>query len=597
LEIISSPSSFAEFLTGRTPDFLPAGHSRLDDSRLHWNKASGASETDKRLLLYLFRNSKDVDLSVLDGGYSGNLVLGARATDHMGHNQVPVVAKIGPRDMIARERSSFERIQEVLGNSAPAIVDSCELEDRGAILYRYASMLEGNVRTFQDFYVNEVSAEEPELLEEVLDTVFGRQLGRLYAAGEPETLNLLEYYDFSSGYAEGVRRRVLAIQPEATGPTVSLCGRSVKNPATFYERDLHHLKETASSRARAYIHGDLNGRNIILDSRDNVWLIDFFHTHRGHVLRDLIKLENDLLFIMTPVSSEAELAEALELTEMQINHPDLGLAPDAAMAERFQYPQMKKAWKTLCLLRKHYGRLIGSDRDPYQFYVAFLRYAVHTLSFDECNDWQKKWALYASGLLTEKIVESIENTQRLRLDRLDDPTTQSGPSGANGSFNAESPAIYITILPGRKDRKRDLQKDLDTIAQSGIESVMCLVTPDELEYYGVPALIQEYRSRGFQTLSFPILDQHAPSRAGLQEALQWLAEQRKEGRPVLIHCVGGLGRSGLVAAAYLMESGQDFDGAVEIVRRARSERAIETTEQMEFLRKFHAGLPQSEATA
>ncbi|MCB1139420.1 MAG: isochorismatase family protein, partial [Leptospiraceae bacterium] len=42
LEIISSPSSFAEFLTGKTPDFLPASHSRLDESRLHWNKASGA---------------------------------------------------------------------------------------------------------------------------------------------------------------------------------------------------------------------------------------------------------------------------------------------------------------------------------------------------------------------------------------------------------------------------------------------------------------------------------------------------------------------------------------------------------------------------
>ncbi len=577
LEIISSPASFAEFLTGKTPDLIPAEHARLDESRLHWKGPSNASEADKRLLLYLFRNSKEVALSVLDGGYSGNLVLGARATDHMGHSQVPLVAKIGPRDMIAQERASFERIQEVLGNSAPAIVDSCELDDRGAILYRYASMLEGNVRTFQDFYTQESQADEPPaLMEEVLDTVFSRQLGRLYSAGEPETLNLLEYYDFSPRYAEGVRKRVLSISPDSTGETVTLAGKTVKNPATFYEQDLQHLAENPGSRAQAFIHGDLNGRNIILDSRDNVWLIDFFHTHRGHVLRDLIKLENDLLFIMTPVNSEEELEDALRLSEMQINHPDLGISPDPELASSFHFPQFKKAWKSLCLLRRHYRALIGSDRDPYQFHVALLRYSVHTLSFDECNEWQKKWALYTSGLLTDKIVQSIESTQRLRLDAI--PVPDGGPD------------LYVTILPGRRDRMRDLKKDLDTLVSDKVSAVMCLVTPDELEYYGVSDLVPQYQKRGLETLTFPILDQHAPGTQGLDESLHWIEKQRAMGHSVLIHCVGGLGRSGLMAAAYLMQKGLDLQKAVETVRQARSERAIETREQMDFLKNLEASI-------
>ncbi len=586
LEIISSPASFAEFLTGSAPDLIPATHSRIDESRLVWKGDANASETDKRLLLYLFRNSKQVELSVLDGGYSGDLVLGARATDQLGHSQVPLVAKIGPRDMIARERSSFERIQEVLGNSAPAIVDSCELDDRGAILYRYASMLEGNVRTFQDFYVSESPNPDqpPPLLEEVFNTVFGKQLGRLYSAGEPETLNLLEYYDFSSRYASGVRKRVNAILPDSEQDTVTVAGKTVKNPATFYERDLLHLKENASSRAQSFIHGDLNGRNIILDSRDNVWLIDFFHTHRGHILRDLIKLENDLLFIMTPLADESDLKDAVLLSEMQINHPDLGMAPDPELASQFTRPQFKKAWHALCSLRKLYSPLIGSDRDPYQFFVAFLRYAVHTLSFDECNEFQKRWALYASGLLTQKIVDSIENAQKLRLDSLD-----------LAALEHNQPPIYITILPGRKDRLRDLDRDLKTIKEHGVDSVMCLVTPDELEYYGVSELIPEYQKSGLETLSFPILDQHAPGQKGLLEALSWLDQQRRKNRTVLIHCVGGLGRSGLVAAAYLMQNGMDLQSSVETVRQARSERAIETREQMDFLERFSTMVGQSGA--
>jgi hypothetical protein len=66
----------------------------------------------------------------VDGGFSGNVVLRAKSIDSIGHNQVPTVIKIGPRDLIAKERTSFERIEEVLGNNAPRIVDFAELGER-----------------------------------------------------------------------------------------------------------------------------------------------------------------------------------------------------------------------------------------------------------------------------------------------------------------------------------------------------------------------------------------------------------------------------------------------------------------------------------
>ncbi|MCB1166865.1 MAG: isochorismatase family protein, partial [Leptospiraceae bacterium] len=499
VEVISSPSSFAEFLVGTTPRLVQMTHSRVDHSRLHWDKPSHASETDEELLLYLFRNSKEVDLSVLDGGYSGNLVLGARATDHMGHRQVPLVAKIGPRDLIAQERASFERIQEVLGNSAPAIVDSCELSDRGAILYRYASMLEGNVRTFQEFYTSKECESNGELLRDILDTVFKKQLGRLYAASEPEQLNLLQYYDFQPRYADGVTKRVNAIMEQECGSEIEILpGHQTPNPAYFYRNDLPHLKETTASHATGFIHGDLNGRNIILDSRDNVWLIDFFHTHRGHVIRDLVKLENDILFIMTNVGNDAELAEAFRFTDLQLGHSDLGIVPDESLADSFVFPQFRKAWKTLCILRSYYRSLIGSDRDPYQFHVAYLRYAVHTLSFDECNLYQKKWALYASGHLTRRVSATIAASQRLRLDEV--PLDEdSHRRSTEPQKNPEIGKIYITILPGRKDRNRDIADDLEVI-ENLVSCVVCLVTPDELEYYGTSDLLKQYQNHNLEAL-------------------------------------------------------------------------------------------------
>ena len=64
----------------------------------------------------------------------------------------------------------------------------------------------------------------------------------------------------------------------------------------------------------SYVHGDLNAANILVDAHDNVWVIDFFHAGRGHVLKDLAKFENDLLYLLTPIDDDAQLREAISIT-------------------------------------------------------------------------------------------------------------------------------------------------------------------------------------------------------------------------------------------------------------------------------------------
>ncbi|MCG6162326.1 isochorismatase, partial [Leptospira bandrabouensis] len=166
-------------------------------------------------------------------------------------------------------------------------------------------------------------------IESILDTVFLKQLGKLYEAASQEKLNLLEYYDFQSKYAPSVRKRVESILGKsADGSTLEIePGVSIPNVCKFYEEDLVSLKEySAVAHYTSYVHGDLNGANIILDAQNNVWLIDFFHTHKGHILKDLIKLENDILFIFTKIETAEEWKEAIRLSEELLKIPDLGVA-------------------------------------------------------------------------------------------------------------------------------------------------------------------------------------------------------------------------------------------------------------------------------
>ncbi|MBE7438740.1 MAG: isochorismatase family protein [Spirochaetales bacterium] len=562
IEVFASTGAFAEFLTGDMPVVRPTPHLRGGNLRIHSELEVGS--TDRALLSYLFRDCRSVELKSLDGGFSGNLVLKAAGQDQLGHRQVPVVVKIGPRDAIASERQAFERIQEVLGNAAPGIVDAAEIDERGAIKYRYASMLDSSVETFQDFY-QRASIEE---LLPVLDRVFRNQLGRLYEAASLEKLNLLEYYDFRPAYAEGVRLRVEQLLGRISGKEEILPGLSAASVVPFYQSELPTLQEYVPGQHYvSYVHGDLNGKNILLDAAHNVWLIDFFHTHRGHVLKDLIKLENDILYIFCEINSDQELALACELSRRLYDVVDLAVLPD--LTDLRMPPAIEKAAKIVLHLRSYYPDLIFSDRAPYQLHTGALRYAMHTLGFDESSPRQKKWALFSGSLFVDKILAALKASRDLRIDFLADPPVNH---------------VGITLLPGRKDQKRDLSADLACLKDAGITHVINLVMPAELERYGVPHLNDAYSNAGLKVFAYPVADQHAPGPGRLRELYRWIDEAGPDSR-VLVHCVGGLGRSGTVVAGWLIHRGYAPDQAIALVREARTARAIETEEQLAFLQK------------
>jgi|CXWL01.1.fsa_nt_gi protein-tyrosine phosphatase/nicotinamidase-related amidase len=536
------------------------------------------SDTDRTLVRYLFRDCRRVTLKGLKGGFSGNVIAGTESHDLQGHEQTAHVLKIGSRVDMGQERTAFERIQDVLGNSAPQISDFADMGDRGAIKYRYASMGGDFSTTFQKSYEKGLPLPE---VREVLDTVFGRQLMRFYKAATVETLDLLEHYAFSDAWAASVRRSVESILGSpATSAEVPILGDlTAPNVCRFYEETLHHLPRRPADQIHvSWLHGDLNGANIILDSRTNVWLIDFARARRGHVLMDLVKLENDLLYIWTPVESDNDLLHACALTQALLEVDDLA-APLPALPAGLP-PQFVRAFEAIQHLRGFYPRLIESDRDPFQLQVAQLRYAVHNLSFEESTPRQLKWALYAAGQLQACIASSLARSVRLRLDWLDQQWTGPGRLG-------------LTILPGRKDWGRSLSEDITTLKAEGVTRVLCLSPLDELHRYGVDDLLTAYSAAGIQVRLLPVVDQQSGSEGEMRDAVRWIHQALQAGESVVAHCVGGIGRSGMAAASYLRARGAEADEAIRAVREARSPRALETPAQEQFVRDFPRGFLQA----
>ena len=537
------------------------------------------TDEDRDILGFLYRDSSRVVLAPLGGGFSGAKVFRVKSYD-AAHEQAPSVAKLGPRNMIGAERASFERVESILGNNAPSVRGFVDFGSRAGIKYAFASM-GGQVRTFKSLYEN---GAEPSKIEAILKTVFDEVLGRLYAGSQYERLSLLDHYRFAPSLAKHVRPNVEKILGTAAASRDRLVfpgGFESYNLTGFYESFLPTAMAAPSNEYHyvSYVHGDLNGANILVDGRENVWVIDFFHTAPGHVLKDLAKLENDLLYIYTPVTDEGRSFEqALAITKALRRVEDLA-APLPEKCEGLVDEPFLRAWSTLRTLRGLAGKMCREDRDPMQMRIALLRYSAHTLSFDESSPLQKKWALAASSVHAEDIVLATHANRRLRIDWV-----ESGALATKGKLG-------MTLCPGRKDRGRSLDEDLDVLRQSGVSRLLCLATDPELEWAGVTGIEKGCVKRGIQFLKLPVKDQSVPSFDEQNLMVRWMSAALDAGQNVVLHCMGGLGRTGTVASCLLAARGLSAEDAIAAVRRARGPRAVEIADQAKFVEQYAAARP------
>jgi ADP-ribosyl-[dinitrogen reductase] hydrolase len=167
---------------------------------------------------------------------------------------------------------------------------------------------------------------------------------------------------------------------------------------------------------------------------------------------------------------------------------------------------------------------------------------------------------------------------RLRIDRVTVP---------------RAGVIGLTHLPGRcrvgpggGREARRLAADLASIEAWGATVMVTLVERCEWARYGVTGVASAVRTRRFDWIELPIVDMGtpaAPFAAGWRRHGATLLRRLADGERILVHCAGGLGRSGMLAARLLVAFGVAPDAAISAVRHARPG-AIETAAQADFVR-------------
>jgi ADP-ribosyl-[dinitrogen reductase] hydrolase len=153
--------------------------------------------------------------------------------------------------------------------------------------------------------------------------------------------------------------------------------------------------------------------------------------------------------------------------------------------------------------------------------------------------------------------------------------------------------IGLTFCPGKKQMHaltgnwdRNLEQDMQRIADWKPDAMLTLIEPQEFVELDVKQLPEVARRMGLEWHHLPIPDMGVPDAAferGWLDVGKKLHQYLCYGGRVIVHCKGGLGRAGTIAAKLLVECGFDPENAISQVRLARKH-AIETGNQEEYVR-------------
>ncbi|MGQ9596784.1 MAG: protein-tyrosine phosphatase family protein [Thermoproteota archaeon] len=130
--------------------------------------------------------------------------------------------------------------------------------------------------------------------------------------------------------------------------------------------------------------------------------------------------------------------------------------------------------------------------------------------------------------------------------------------------------------------------DVESWKKMGVKAVLVLAESHEIARYwrNSDNYFNVLSNNGLEFLHSPIKDFYAPNLGQLEELVEWIDTKVSSGKPVLVHCHAGIGRTGTIIAAYLIKKGYDIPQAVREVRR-KIPLALEVNSQVSALYEYY----------
>jgi len=308
------------------------------------------------------------------------------------------VIKFGPRSNVAIELQNYQTYAQPFISNRTHLIDIAdrpvETHNLGALKFSLVGEHDQSPQDFNSFYHQ--PSVSVEAIGQVFKRVFNQTCANWYAGKRDWTDNnpgaLARFYESHLNLDQPERWQELefVLQMTANGKpfhgvtfnlnspdtlSITLDGAVTTLPNPIYYVTTHRDSFPAP-RFICITHGDLNGRNMFVDQELNVWLIDFFKTGWGPILRDFGELETVIRFELLQTSNLTALYEF----EKAILGPK-GFDQPLHFQNRFGLAELDKAMKALTLLR-FLAQRVYESADMYEYYIGLLYYALRMITWD-----------------------------------------------------------------------------------------------------------------------------------------------------------------------------------------------------------------------
>ncbi len=355
------------------------------------------------LLCRLFHKADGLLVKPLTFGHSGAVVLLATPFYKDGAGQ-PVVVKFGDFHNIDLEYRNFKHyVQNFIGGARSTNVIELRRTPRlGGIVYSLLGSASERLESFGSFY----SHADISQIKDLLNRLFHETCGPWYAnPGRLQLHDLTNEYQQLLGFNQENLEQALSQGLKSVQGKHKLHFNSLDGERTF----TNPIMATADQRfvKPIYIcstHGDLNENNVLVDGTGNAWLIDFYSTGPGHILRDAAKLDSVVRFQLLS-SEDATLNERLILEQALCNVDRFSQVERLAYDFHTENTALAKAYAVVVHLRTLAYSLVSQNPndDIGEYYIALLYYAINTTRFYSLPTLQRQHALLSASMLADRI--------------------------------------------------------------------------------------------------------------------------------------------------------------------------------------------------
>jgi anti-anti-sigma factor len=351
----------------------------------------------------LYHDCSSVTLTPLHGGFMSS-TFKAVAYDHAGRRTLPSVVKIGPTELTEREqRANRDYVSRFILNNGTTLLGNAQSGDWAGLRYNFLGV-NGPESRLVWLYDQYLQRPVPEVMS-LFERLFTRVLKPWYAQPKWEQVFLFRDHTPLRLFPTVLEtaEQLFDISADSADFECRELGVRLPNPFKFLKYEYPRRAGESRLWYTAVCHGDLNLRNVLVDERDNLYVIDFSETRPRNVVSDFARLETVLKFEMTRLDSDEDLRRLVEFEEGLTSVTALDQPPP--FRYRGDDPLVARAHAGITLLRRFADRATLFEVDIVPYWMAMLEWTYSVMCYRQLSARHKRYAACSAALICRSLLQ------------------------------------------------------------------------------------------------------------------------------------------------------------------------------------------------